>query len=180
VSREWESAPESVDQAELEPFLSPSLLVQSDDPRIRERAREIVGDTEDATEKARKIADWISRKMKSELRVSTPSAAEILDSMRGDCNEHATLFAALCRAVDVPTKICAGIVYQDGRFYYHAWNEMFDPGQGWVRVDTAFGQFPADPTHVKLAEGDLEEHVLIAQLVGKIEVEIIHSEAGDG
>lgn len=160
-----------------ERYLEPSLLVQSEDGRIANKARELAGEASGATARARRIAEWISRTMKSELRVSTPSAAEILESMRGDCNEHATLFAALARSAGIPTKICAGLVYQEGRFFYHAWNEIYDPSEGWVGVDTAFGQFPADATHIKLAEGDLDEHVLIAQLVGKLEVEIVELEA---
>jgi len=168
-----------VSQDELEAALEPSILVQSEDPRIREKAAEVVGDATENEEKAKRIATWLSRAMVSELRVSTPSAVEILESMRGDCNEYATLYAALARAAGIPARICAGLVYQDGSFFYHAWNEVYLPGRGWTPVDTAFGEFPADPTHIKFTQGDLEEHVLIAQLVGKLELQIIDMKSRD-
>jgi hypothetical protein len=169
----------AVPDGEIDKALEPSILVQSGDPRIREKAAELVGDATESQEKAKRIATWISREMVSELRVSTPSAVEILESMRGDCNEFSTLYAALARAAGVPARICAGLVHQDGSFFYHAWNEVYLPEEGWTPVDTAFGQFPADPTHIKFAEGDLEEHILIAQLVGKLELSIREMKTGD-
>ena len=54
--------------------------------------------------------------------LSVPNALETLRNRVGDCNEHAVLLAALARAAGIPAQVEAGLVYQKGRFYYHAWN----------------------------------------------------------
>ena len=92
---------------------------------------------------------------------------------RGDCNEHAVLLAALARAVGIPSKILVGVVYNDGSFYYHAWNSLW-VGR-FLDVDATFGQFPADATHVKLLEGDLDQQVAVARLIGKLRIEVIEA-----
>ena len=90
----------------------------------------------------------------------------MLASLRGDCNEHAVLFAALARAAGIPARVVAGAVYGDDGFYYHAWNEVWL--DGWVSVDAVFDQMPVDATHVKLIDGGPEKHARIAEVVGRL------------
>jgi transglutaminase-like putative cysteine protease len=102
--------------------------------------------------------------------VSIPNALDVLKTRKGDCNEHATLFAALSRAAGIPTKVILGVVFLDGKFYYHAWNEVFVGN--WIAVDPTLGQFPADASHIKFIEGDLGKSSEIIKLVGKIKLEV--------
>ena len=125
--------------------------------------------------KVRKIVHWLYRNIESEYRMTIPSAVEILHEKRGDCNEHATLMAALCRSVGIPTKICSGLVFDGGKFYYHAWNEVLlknDPPY-WFPVDTVFGGLFVDATHIKLTEGDLDQQVGLTKLIGTLKVEVL-------
>src|SRR5947209_1869987 len=74
------------------------------------------------------------------------------------CLDYATLYAALARAAGVPTRLCAGIVYAQGKFYYHAWAESY-VGQ-WVAFDPTLydPEQPVayvDATHIKFAQGDV-------------------------
>ena len=46
--------------------------------------------------------------LEQKLVPGVPSALETLKSRVGDCNEHATLFAALARSLGVPTRIAVG------------------------------------------------------------------------
>ena len=92
----------------------------------------------------------------------------------GDCNEHAVLFAGLARAAGLPTRIVAGTVYLDGRFLYHAWNEVWVDHR-WVSIDSALNQFPADVTHIKFLEGGPEAHVALVSLIGRLRLDIISS-----
>ena len=109
--------------------------------------------------------------------MTIPSAVEVLDSLSGDCNEHSTLFAALCRAQGIPTKICSGIVYLEGSFGYHAWNEVLlpkaDAERIWMPIDTTLGQKTVDATHIKLAEGGLDQQTALAKVIGKLKLEIL-------
>ncbi len=77
---------------------------------------------------------------------SLPSAAEVLRTRVGDCNEHTALFVALARAAGLPARIAVGLVYLRGGFYYHAWPEVYveERGRGlWLPVDPTLNQFPA-------------------------------------
>jgi transglutaminase-like putative cysteine protease len=89
----------------------------------------------------------------------------------GDCNEHATLFVALCRAAGIPSKFCAGIVYNQGSFYYHAWSDVF-VGR-WATVDPTTNQLPADATHIQFVEGGLDKQLIIVNLVGIVKLEVL-------
>lgn len=152
-------------------FLLPTSLVQSDDEQIKAKARKIVKNETDPVKAASEISAWVYKNLKKEGTVSLPNALDVLETRKGDCNEHAALFAALSRASGIPTKIVMGTIYIDGRFYYHAWNEVF-LGQ-WVAVDSTYGQLPADATHIKLIEGDLKKSGEIMKVVGKIKIEIL-------
>jgi hypothetical protein len=93
----------------------------------------------------------------------------------GDCNEHAVLFAALARAVGLPTRVVAGAVYLDEAFLYHAWCEVW-LGR-WVSVDPVLNQLPADATHLKFVVGGPDEHFAMIEIVGRLQVEVLSSPA---
>jgi hypothetical protein len=152
-------------------FLSPSPFIQSDDKNIAAAARSIIGTESDAQHAAKQLCAWVYNTVEKVPTMSIPRAAEVLRLKRGDCNEHAVLFAALCRAAGIPAKTCAGIVYLDGSFYYHAWVELYL--QQWVAVDPTMNQFPADVTHIKFVEGELDKQLLLLSIVGKIAVEVL-------
>jgi transglutaminase-like putative cysteine protease len=151
-------------------YTKANSLIQSDDPRIVEKSKEILKGEKNSIRAAEEISSWVYNNLEKVPTISIPNALDVLKTKRGDCNEHATLFAALARAAGIPTKIAFGIVYLDGKFYYHAWDEVF-VGR-WVSVDPTFGQFPADASHIRFLEGDLSRGSEIIRLVGKIKIEI--------
>ena len=99
-----------------------------------------------------------------------PECLDVIKTMKGDCNEHAVLFAALARAAGIPTKTAVGLLYMNRAFYYHAWNEVY-LGK-WIPVDATFGECPASALHLKLAEGELSEQAEILGLVGTIGIKV--------
>lgn len=124
---------------ELEEYLRDEALVQSSNTRIMKKALEITQDSENRWQASKAIADWLYKNIAKEMRATIPSALEILNTMKGDCNEHSTLFAAMARSIGIPAKIVAGLVYQDDGFYYHAWNEVYIDGQeGRLRVEEQY------------------------------------------
>ena len=151
-------------------FLKSSLCIQSDNPKIKEKALAIIKGSRDGGEAAEKLAFWVFNNLKKRATASLPSAVDVLATLEGDCNEHSVLFAALARAVGIPTKIAVGVVFLDKAFYYHAWNKVY-LGK-WVSVDPTFGQFPADATHIKFQEGELEEQAKVLKIVGTVRIEI--------
>ncbi len=152
-------------------YLEPEALIQSADPRIQAQARQIVGRTRDPARVAQALNQWVYDNLKKEITVSVPSAVQVLDSRRGDCNEHTVLYVALARALGLPARTAAGVVYLRGRFYYHAWPEVYL--NGWVAVDPTFGQFPADAAHLRFTIGGLARQMELIRLVGQLKLEVV-------
>jgi len=155
-------------------FLEPEPLLQVNSPQIQFRAKEIVGESNDNLEKAKKIYEWVFTNLKKEPSFTIPSAVDVLNSMKGDCNEHAILFTALARAAGVPARVAVGLVQQGEFMFYHAWAEIFY--KDWIPVDPTLGQFPADLSHIKLGEGGISEWVDAIKGLGKIKIEVIKAE----
>jgi transglutaminase-like putative cysteine protease len=161
-------------------YLRSTTFVPSDDPAFVRHAGRVVGEDLDARVAARKLNTWVHDNMQKVPLAGIPSAKEILRSLRGDCNEHTTLYTALARSVGLPTKMAAGIVYSesifaDGAFYYHAWPEVW-LGDRWIPVDPTFGQFPADATHIALVEGALDRQMEIMGVVGRLKLTVVQAE----
>jgi transglutaminase-like putative cysteine protease len=157
------------DRTQQTPYLGESLFVQSKDRRILSLARDIVRGEPDRIKAAERILDWVYKNIEKAPSVTFPSAVDVLLTKRGDCNEHTVLFTALARAAGIPTKMAAGLVYQDGRLYYHAWPEIF--AGRWIAVDPTLGQFPADAAHIRLVTGDIDQQTRMTSVIGKIRVE---------
>ncbi len=163
----------------LEPWTRATSSAPSDHPEIRKIAGDIVGDDLIARDAARKLEEWVHANIQKVPVAGFPHALEVLHSRRGDCNEHTTLYVALARALGLPARIAAGIVYtesifEDGAFYYHAWPEVW-LGSDWVPVDPTFGQFPADATHLKIVEGDLDQQMALMAVVGRLSLVVEES-----
>jgi len=151
-------------------FLKPSVSIQCDAPEIKAKAIEAIGAEKDAVAAARKLVSWLFTVMEKQATASFPSALDVLKTMKGDCNEHAVLFAALARSIGIPTKTAVGLIYMNRAFYYHAWNEVYLGA--WIPVDATFGEFPASALHLKLAEGELSQQAEILGLVGTIGIKV--------
>lgn len=160
--------PPVVPDSSFQRWLALEPMVQSDDPLIVKAADSVTAGSADSWDAACAICRFVDVAVENTPTVSLPSSVEVLQSRRGDCNEHTVLFVALARAVGLPARMCAGIVYLDGAFGYHAWPLVW-VGQ-WVPMDPTFGQLVADPTHVILAEGDLESQYVITSVMGRLRV----------
>jgi transglutaminase-like putative cysteine protease len=155
----------------LAPSLAPEPLVQSSHPEIRELAYRLKGSSGNPTEIARRLLGWVHDSLHKEVTVSVPSALQVLRARAGDCNEHTQLFVALARAVDIPARTAAGLAYIGGRFYYHAWPEVW-LGR-WVPVDPTFGQFPADAAHIRFVYGGLGRQAELVRLMGTLRIDVL-------
>ena len=154
--------------------LSSTPLIQSDDPLIKEQTEKIVNNEKNSLNSVKLINRWVYDNIEKVPTVSIPNAVEVLKVKKGDCNEHAVLFAAMARSAGIPTKVVLGVIYLEGRFYYHAWNEVYVGS--WVPLDSTYGQFPADATHIKILEGDIAKSPEILGVVGKMKLNVIAAE----
>jgi transglutaminase-like putative cysteine protease len=105
------------------------------------------------------------------ITFGVPNALRVLETKSGDCNEHTQLFVALARAIGIPARIAAGLVYLDGKFYYHAWPEVLLTD--WTAVDPTFGQFPADAAHLRFVIGGLAQQADLLRLMGNLRIDVL-------
>lgn len=175
VTREILPTPSAVSMPDIplvfQKDLRASPLVQSDAPEIKKQAANIVSPKDSPQIKLQKIVHWVYRHIEKKPVLSVPNALEVLKHKSGDCNEHAVLTAALLRASGIPAQIETGLVYLNGRFYYHAWNLAYI-GQ-LVTVDSVFDQIPADVTHLRLTRGEGGEQLNLLGFMGKIKLEVL-------
>ena len=154
-----------------EDFLKPNPFIQSDHQKIVSKVREIISPEDPVVVKASKLVAWVYKNVEKRPVLSVPNALETLNNLVGDCNEHAVLLAALARAAGIPAQVEAGLVYQRGRFYYHAWNVLFIGT--WVTADAVMGQMPADVTHIRFVRGDADQQVDLIGVIGKVRIKVI-------
>ncbi len=156
VARELESTP----------------LIQANDPLIQRTARDVAAQSTNPADVARRLQEWVYRELKKKITLSVPSALQVLEARQGDCNEHTVLYVALARSLGLPARTAAGLVNVRGRFYYHAWPEVW-LGERWVAVDPTLGQFPADASHLRFVIGGLARQVELIRLIGRLQVDAL-------
>ena len=165
------SLPYSDDSKKMRPFLRPEFSIESDDKAVIEKARQIARNAKNPVIVAKRLKTWVYKNLRKQPVLTVPGALEVLKTRVGDCNEHAVLLAALLRASGIPARLCVGLVYARGGFYYHAWTEGY-LGE-WVSMDATLNQMPVDATHVKLVQGGMDRQVEIIRLIGKLGLEVI-------
>ncbi len=165
--------PAGLTQEERGILLLATPQIQADHPLIKETLAKIISPGEAPLVKAKKITAWVDKNIEKKPVLSVPNALDTLKSGRGDCNEHAALLAALGRAAGIPTAIEAGVVYQQGRFYYHAWNAFYIGG--WITGDATLGQMPADVTHIRLVRDEGAGLTALLSVMGKLRIEIVEA-----
>ncbi|MFW5906368.1 MAG: transglutaminase-like domain-containing protein, partial [Desulfobia sp.] len=169
-------------------YLQATPYIQADHHKIKSKAQEIVSREEPPLSQVKSITEWVYNYLDKKPVIGIPDAVTTLAGGRGDCNEHAVLFAALARSAGIPARIAAGVTFtvpsasygkvdeeaptKNGAFYYHAWNEVCLDGR-WLSLDSTRNQVPADLGHIKFIQGDLEGQVRIGALLGKLKVEVL-------
>jgi transglutaminase-like putative cysteine protease len=164
---------EKIPTADLKAFLRPEQFIESDHLTITELAAKIVSSDDLPMLKAQKLVNWIFKNIEKRPVISIPDAVTTLKNRIGDCNEHAVLLAALARAAGIASKIESGLVYLNGRFYYHAWNLLY-VGQ-WITADSVFGQIPADAARIRFASGNPQSQLELLPVIDRVGIEVIEN-----
>jgi hypothetical protein len=162
----------------------PNSLIQSDDPRIVAMAREAAGDRSTPAEVALALEEWVFRKMRtnSNYKTAFATAAEVAQSLEGDCTEHSVLLAALARASGIPARVAMGLVYSpsDQAFAYHMWTEVL-LDRCWVPLDATLGEGRVSADHLKLADSALADDTgltsfySVAEVLLQLKIEVLEA-----
>ena len=154
-------------------FMEAEPLLEVESPEIVALATRLRATDIDPRVVAERINRWVYDSLEKRITVGVPSALAALHSRRGDCQEHTQLFVALARAAGIPARVAAGLAFLDGKFYYHAWPEIWL--ERWVAVDPTFGQFPADASHLRFTIGGLGKQAELLRLMGSLHVDVLAS-----
>jgi transglutaminase-like putative cysteine protease len=156
---------------DLDQFLAPTAFVQSDHHTIIYNAEKFAAIEKNAFRLARFLTSNLYLTMTKMPFSQVPVSMDVFDEVAGESNEHTVLFTAFTRAAGLPTRMVGGLVYRKGYFYYHTWPEVWL--KQWVPADPTMGQFPADVTHIRLIEGDIDKLASLGEIIGKIKIEIL-------
>ncbi len=127
-------------------------------PRIKSVADNIVSGVNDYLSAVLLLASWVHDNMvytpTDEFFNSNKSSSEIINDLRGVCDEYAILLMSLLRAEGIPCRYVSGYSYGAvlgvSGFGPHAWVEVLVPGYGWISVDPTYGEFGwIDASHIK-------------------------------
>jgi len=137
----------------LKEFLEPSDFIQSGDPMLVEKAREITKGSKDSWEAASRIAQWVSENIKGAIP-GGGTAKGVYETRSGECGGYGFLTAAFCRAVGIPARVVWGCLYATsggGVFGQHGWNEIYMGGAGWIPLDTTRREMDyVDSGHIRI------------------------------
>ncbi|UCC73499.1 MAG: transglutaminase domain-containing protein [Gemmatimonadota bacterium] len=162
------------DRDDWDAELAATPLIQTADPAIRRTAERVIAGESDPVRAAERLTSWVYESLGKEITLSVPSARQVLEMRRGDCNEHTVLYVALARSAGIPARTATGLVYVRDRFYYHAWPEVWL--DRWVPVDPTLGQFPADASHIRFVTGGLARQVELVRLIGLLQLDVLSVE----
>jgi hypothetical protein len=147
--------------------------LQAHDGEIIRRAIGIVGLERDPKAMARKLVEWVNDSIAKAVTFGVPNALTTARTKKGDANEHTQLLVALSRSLGIPARFVSGLMYLNGKFYYHAWAEMWLGD--WVAVDPTFGQFPADAARLRFVIGGLSRQTELLQLMGNLKIKVLEA-----
>ena len=167
-------------------FLQATRLLQSEDYRVKELARNGAGGETDPVKAAFRLERSIHGKLKTKnFSTALASAAEVAASLEGDCTEHAMLLAAALRARQIPSRIVVGLVYVESvqSFGGHMWTEAYLNG-AWIPLDATLGRGGIGGAHIKLADSAMADDspVLVTaflplmEVLGKVKIEVLRAE----
>ncbi len=128
-------------------------LPRSVPDEVRELAQLVTAQSPTAYDKARALQDWFRSQFEYSTTVqrghSNDAMLNFLSIKKGYCEQFSATFAAMARAVSLPSRVMVGFTQgrlgADGLYHVagrhaHAWSEVWFDGYGWVLFDPTPGR----------------------------------------
>lgn len=156
----------------LKTYLEDAERFSAENPELVAGKSGIIGAEQDPGRIVAKLVQWVAANVRL-TDADRQLPVETLKTLSGDCRAHVRLYTSLARAAGIPTKTVAGLVYVAGQgFLYHSWAESY--AGKWLAVDPTLGQVPADPSHLKLMEGDSPAELApLGSIVGRVRAKVL-------
>ena len=144
-------------------YIKEQTRVNSENGKIIAKAKELTEGLSSDYKRALAIFEYVNTKMEYTTASSFANQGSLsaLENGKGVCEEFATLFAAMCRALEIPCKLVEGYRFEKNvvsesevvfditvgdyvlsepiyeyKLINHVWNEIWLDDYGWVPVDT--------------------------------------------
>lgn len=112
-------------------------------------SRNLVSDKKDTRSKAKDIYNWVGKniqydydkvdKIMNDDFTEKSGAIPTFYSKKGICFDYSCLYAAMCKANGIKTRIITGEGFNGSSWVSHAWNQVYiEEEKKWVNVDTTF------------------------------------------
>ncbi len=126
-------------------------------PRIRQLVNSVDRSEDDALANLHRLSAVIREAVEYDTDITQvhTTAEEAVATGGGVCQDHAHIFIAAARSLDIPARYVSGYLMMDDRIEQeatHAWAEAFVHGLGWVGFDVS-NQISPDPRYVRVATG---------------------------
>jgi transglutaminase-like putative cysteine protease len=137
-------------------FLGESELTTAG-PRVRQLIAGVERSAGGMVETLHNLSDTIREAVTYETgrtHVAT-TAEEAIEAGHGVCQDHAHIFLAAARALEIPARYVSGYLMMDDRVEQdatHGWTEAYVQNLGWVGFDVSNGISP-DSRYVRVATG---------------------------
>jgi|GEM_PF-1104480 len=131
----------------LKPFTASSIMVNfSTGSACVSKANTLCSGLTTTDSKVLAVYNWIAANISYDTELASaitsgqvtiyiPDPDKTYDSRKGICFDYASLMCAMLRSQGVPTRLAVGSVQlSNGSTGYHAWNEVYFKGTGWVVV----------------------------------------------
>jgi len=136
----------------IKKYLEAEEMIESDNPVLIEKAREITKSSKNSWEASCRISRWVAENIDGSI--FSGSARETYDKQSGNCGAQSMLMAALCRAAGIPARVVWGCLYTPeygGSFGHHGWNEIYMGEAGWIPLDVTIHETDyIDSGHIRL------------------------------
>jgi transglutaminase-like putative cysteine protease len=141
--------PNRVPETDLLSYLQEERYCESGSPEIARLAKRLQG--ADPLKTAENIFRWVASSLRYSGYVRNPRGAlYALRNKTGDCTEFMYLFAALCRANNIPARGIGGYVVRENAVLkpngYHNWAEFYHDGV-WRIADPQRNRFMQHQSH---------------------------------
>ena len=106
---------------DIQRFIQPQEIIDSDDDAIIELASKLVEGEDDMYVVVHKLAEWTKGNINYNLSTLTAEVSQkaswVLTNKQGVCDELTSLFIAMIRSVGIPAKFISGVVYTNSPLF---------------------------------------------------------------
>ncbi|MCD6515700.1 MAG: transglutaminase domain-containing protein [Candidatus Asgardarchaeum sp.] len=129
--------PAKLSPSDYKKYTNSEPYIESDDPRIIRISESLYH--RNFYQFIKNIQKWLHKNISYREMPSENGALFALKNKIGDCTEFSSLFVAICRAANIPSRLVAGIA-KGKKWENHAWAECYYDGK-WIAVEPTWKEY---------------------------------------